>query len=62
MEIVEELERIPVMRGNQPRKVIELVQAVEKALVDLTDLGDSGAIKNPLVVRSIESKLPELSS
>ncbi len=62
MEIVEELERIPVMRGNQPRKVIELVQAVEKALVDLTDLGDTGAIKNPLVVRSIESKLPELSS
>ncbi len=59
MEIVEELERIPVMRGNQPRKVIELVQAVEKALVDLTDLGDTGAIKNPLVVRSIESKLPE---
>lgn len=59
MEIVEELERLPVMRGNQPRKVIELVQTVEKALVDLTDLGDTGAIKNPLVVKSIESKLPE---
>ncbi|XP_048035062.1 uncharacterized protein LOC125260633 [Megalobrama amblycephala] len=59
MEIVEELERLPVMRGNQPRRVIELIQTVEKALVDLTDLGDTGAIKNPLVVKSIESKLPE---
>lgn len=59
MEIVEELERIPVIRGNQPRKMIELVQTVEKALVDLTDLGDMGVIKNPLVVKSIESKLPE---
>lgn len=59
MEIVEELERITVMRGNQPRKVIELVQTVEKALVDLTDLGDTGVIKNPLVVKSIESKLTE---
>lgn len=59
MEIVKELQRIPVMRGNQPHKVIELVQAVEKALVDLTDLGDTGAIKNTLVVKSIESKLPE---
>jgi len=59
MEIVEELERIPVMRGNQPRKVIEFVQTVEKALVDLTDLGDTEVIKNPLVIKSIESKLPE---
>lgn len=38
METVEELERIPVMRGNQPCKVTELVQTVEKALVDLTGL------------------------
>lgn len=38
---------------------MELIQAVEKALWDLSDLGDIGAIKNPLVTRSIESKLPE---
>lgn len=59
MEIVEELERIPAVRGNQPRRVIELIQTVEKALADLTDLGNIGAIKNPLVTKSIESKLPE---
>ncbi|XP_048067116.1 uncharacterized protein LOC125280555 [Megalobrama amblycephala] len=59
MEIIEELERIPAVKGNQLRKVIELIQTVEKALSDLTDLGNTGAIKNPLVIKSIESKLPE---
>ncbi|KAL1249502.1 hypothetical protein QQF64_020507 [Cirrhinus molitorella] len=59
MEIVGELERIPAVKGNQPRRVIELIQLVEKALADLTDLGNVGAIKNPLVIKSIESKLPE---
>ncbi|KAK3563891.1 hypothetical protein QTP86_004835 [Hemibagrus guttatus] len=59
MEIVEELERIPAVRGNQTRRVIELIQMVGKALADLTDLGNIGAIKNPLVIKSIESKLPE---
>lgn len=49
MEIVEELERIPAVRGNQPRRVIELIQTVEKALADLTDLGNIDAMKNPLV-------------
>ncbi|XP_073797048.1 uncharacterized protein [Danio rerio] len=60
MEIVEELEKMPALRGNQPRRVIELIQMVEKALADLTDLGNVGAMKNPLVIKSIESKLPEL--
>ncbi len=60
MEIVEELEKIPAVRGNPPRKVIELIQTVERSLADLTDLGNVGAIKNPLVIKSIESKLPEL--
>lgn len=59
IEILEELEKIPPVKGNQPRKVIDLIQTVEKALADLTDLGNSGAIKNPLVIKSIESKLPD---
>lgn len=59
VEILEELEKIPHVRGNQPRKVIDLIQSVEKALADLTKLGNSGALKNPLVIRSIEGKLPD---
>lgn len=57
MEILEELEKMPHVKGNQPRKVIDLIQSVEKA--DLTELRNSGAIKNPLVIKSIESKLPD---
>lgn len=59
ISIVEELERIPPVRGNQSRKVIDLIQSVEKALADLVDLGNTGAIKNPLMIKSIESKLPD---
>ncbi len=59
LEIIEELEKIPAMRTTQPRKVIDLIQTVEKALADLTKLGNTGAIKNPLVIKSIESKLPD---
>ena len=59
IEIVEELQRIPPVKGHQPRKIVELIQAVEKALQDLSDLGDTGAIKNPLMTKSIETKLPE---
>lgn len=59
VEIFEKLEKIPHVRGNQPRKVIDLMQSVEKALADLTELGNSGALKNPLVIRSIEGKLPD---
>ncbi|GAA6097417.1 uncharacterized protein LOC108181458 [Tachysurus ichikawai] len=59
MEIVDEVEKIPAVKGNQPRRVVELIQVVEKALADLTDLGNVGAIKNPLVIKSIESKLPD---
>lgn len=58
MEIVEELEKIPVI-GNKSRRVIELIQMVEKALADLTDLRNNGAIKNLLVTKSIENTLPE---
>lgn len=60
VEIVEELQKMPAVRSHQPRKiVVELIQAVEKALQDLSDLGYTGAIKNPLVTKSIEGKLPE---
>jgi len=59
LEIIEDLEKIPVLRANQPRKVIDLIQNIEKALDDLTELGNTGAINNPLVIKSIESKLPD---
>ena len=58
-EIVEELQAMPPVRGYQPRKIVELIQAVEKALYDLNELGNVEAVKNPLVTKSIESKLPE---
>ncbi|KAM9764604.1 uncharacterized protein ACNS7B_019486 [Menidia menidia] len=59
IEILEELERMAPVKGNQPRKVIDVIQTVEKALADLTELGNSGAIRNPLVIKTIESKLPD---
>lgn len=59
IQIIEELERLPVVKGNQPRKTIDLIQAVEKALIVLTDLGNTDAIKNPLAIKAIESKLPD---
>lgn len=59
MEIIEDLERIPRLKLNQPRRVINLIQSVEQALCDLTEIRNTGAIKNPLMVRCIESKLPE---
>lgn len=59
IEILEDLDKIPPVRGNEPRKVIDLIQAVEKALADLTELANVGAIKNPLVIKTIERKLPD---
>lgn len=59
LEIVEELQAMPPVKGHQARKIVELIQTVEKALYDLSELGDTGAMKNPLVTKSIESKLPE---
>ncbi len=60
MLIVEELERIHAVKGNQPRKVLDVIQTVERALSELTDLGNTGAIKNPHIIKSFESKLCEL--
>lgn len=59
LEIIEELQAIPPVRNGQPRRIIELIQTLEKALSDLNELGNVDAIKNPLVTKSIESKLPE---
>ncbi|XP_077470803.1 uncharacterized protein LOC144085422 [Stigmatopora argus] len=58
LEIVGDLDKIPVLTSDQPRKVIDMIQAIEKALNDLIELDYTEAIKNPLVIRSIESKLP----
>ncbi|KAL1250910.1 hypothetical protein QQF64_018706 [Cirrhinus molitorella] len=60
IERVEELQRLPAVRGHQPKRIVELIQAVEKALQDLSDLGDTGAMRNPIVTRSIKSKLPDV--
>lgn len=59
LKVVEELQRLPAVKSHQPKKIVELIQAVEKALEDLSDLGDTGALKSPLVTKSIESKLPD---
>ncbi|XP_077457237.1 uncharacterized protein LOC144074602 [Stigmatopora argus] len=58
LEIVGDLDKIPVLTSDQPRKVIDMIQAIEKALNDLIELDYTEAIKNMLVIRSIESKLP----
>ena len=50
---------LPLRLWKSCRKILELIQTVEKALQDLSELGDKGAIKNPLVTKSIECKLPE---
>lgn len=59
MEIVRDLDRFPSLRSHEPRKVIELIQTIEKALHDLTELNSADVIKYSLMTRSIESKLPD---
>lgn len=59
IEIIEALQSLPSVKSDQPRKIIELIQAVEKAYIDLSDLGETGAIKNTLMTKSLESKLPD---
>lgn len=59
LEIVEELQALPPVRSHQPRKIVDLIQVVEKALYDLSGLGNTGGLKNPLVTKSLENKLPE---
>jgi len=57
--ISKEVQELPPIKGNQPRKTIELIQAVERALHDLQVLGEEDAVKNRVVAQSIESKLPD---
>ncbi|CAL9690628.1 unnamed protein product [Knipowitschia caucasica] len=57
--ISKEVHGLPPVKGNNPRKTIELIQAVERALRDLQVLGEEDAMKNRLVAQSIESKLPD---
>lgn len=59
LEIVEELQALPPVRGHQPRKIVDLIQVIEKALYDLKVLGNTGTLKNPLMTKSLESKLPK---
>lgn len=47
------------VKGNNPRKTIELIQAVERVLRDLQVLGEEDAVKTRVVAQSIESKLPD---
>lgn len=50
---------MPAVRGHRPCEIVGLIHAVERMLKDLSDLGDTGAIKKTLVTKCIESKLPE---
>lgn len=58
-EIVLELQSRPAVKNHQPKETLELILAVERAALDLTDLGCIDAIQNQLVIRSLESKLPD---
>ncbi|KAL1247062.1 hypothetical protein QQF64_022438 [Cirrhinus molitorella] len=59
-EIVLELQSRPAVKNHQPRETLELILAVERAVLDLTDLGCEDAVRNQLVIRSLESKLPDV--
>ncbi len=59
-EIVLELQSRPAVKNHQPRETLELILAVERAALDLTDLGCADAVQNKLVIRSLESKLPDV--
>ncbi len=54
-EIVLELQSRPAVKNHQPRETLELILAVERAALDLTDLGCADAVQNQLVIRSLES-------
>ncbi|XP_076129224.1 uncharacterized protein LOC143110221 [Alosa pseudoharengus] len=58
LKISEEVQGLPPVKGDNPRKAIELIQAVERALSNLVILGEEEVIKNRWVAQSLESKLP----
>lgn len=43
------LQAMLAVRGHQARKIVELIQMIDKALHDLGELGDTGGMNNPLV-------------
>lgn len=45
--ITNEVQSLPPIKGNNPRKTIELIQAVERALCSLQILGEEDAVKKP---------------
>lgn len=57
LRISEEAQNLPPVKGNNLRKAIELIQAVEQALSNLVILGEEDVIKNRWVAQSLESKL-----
>ncbi|XP_065152486.1 uncharacterized protein [Paramisgurnus dabryanus] len=58
LKISEEVQCLPPVKGDSPRKAIELIQAVEWALSNLVILGEEEVIRNRWVAQSLESKLP----
>lgn len=56
--ITNEVQSLPSVKENNPRRTIELIQAVERALCNLQILGEEDAVKNRVVAQSLESKLP----
>lgn len=45
IEIMEELQAILPVRDNQPQKIVELINAVEKTLYNLQELGNVDALE-----------------
>lgn len=60
LKIAENIENLPPVRGNNPRKAIELIQTVERALSNLVILGEEDILKNRLVTHSLEKKVAQL--
>lgn len=58
LRISEEVQNLPPVKGNNPRKASELMQAVERALSNLVILGEEDVINSRWVAQSLESKLP----
>ncbi|KAF1380216.1 hypothetical protein PFLUV_G00184520 [Perca fluviatilis] len=58
LKISDEVQGLPPVKGDNPRKAIEPIQAVERALSNLVILGEEEVIRNCWVAQSLESKLP----
>lgn len=45
LEIIEELLALQPVKGHQPRKIVDLIQILEKAFYDIGELKNTGALK-----------------